>query len=170
MSTFSKKHLLGIKDITSDDIELVFETADNFKAIINRPIKKVPSLRDITVANIFFENSTRTRISFELAQKISIGLAVPTVVGGVLQGVVRIAFIAKAVNQSSSEASAQFAAEYEAKFDYPAAIAEKDASLLLEQEPNQYLLVAQAFPLAMTHFRRELQSMGFDAHSLPLGL
>lgn len=69
MSTFSKKHLLGIKDITSDDIELVFETADNFKAIINRPIKKVPSLRDITVANIFFENSTRTRISFELAQK-----------------------------------------------------------------------------------------------------
>ena len=69
MSTFSKKHLLGIKDITSDDIELVFETADNFKAIIKRPIKKVPSLRDITVANIFFENSTRTRISFELAQK-----------------------------------------------------------------------------------------------------
>lgn len=69
MSTFSKKHLLGIKDITTEDIELVFETADNFKAIINRPIKKVPSLRDITVANIFFENSTRTRISFELAQK-----------------------------------------------------------------------------------------------------
>jgi aspartate carbamoyltransferase catalytic subunit len=69
MNTFSKKHLLGIKDITTEDIELVFETADNFKAIINRPIKKVPSLRDITVANIFFENSTRTRISFELAQK-----------------------------------------------------------------------------------------------------
>lgn len=66
---FSQPHLLGIKDITRDDIELVFETADNFKAIINRPIKKVPSLRDVTVANIFFENSTRTRISFELAQK-----------------------------------------------------------------------------------------------------
>lgn len=66
---FSTPHLLGIKDITRDDIELVFETADNFKAIINRPIKKVPSLRDVTVANIFFENSTRTRISFELAQK-----------------------------------------------------------------------------------------------------
>ena len=66
---FSQKHLLGIKDLTRNDIELVFETADNFKAIINRPIKKVPSLRDITVANIFFENSTRTRISFELAQK-----------------------------------------------------------------------------------------------------
>ncbi len=66
---FSQPHLLGIKDITRDDIELVFETADNFKAIINRPIKKVPSLRYVTVANIFFENSTRTRISFELAQK-----------------------------------------------------------------------------------------------------
>src|SRR5574343_449008 len=66
---FSQPHLLGIKDITRDDIELVFETADNFKAIINRPIKKVPSLRDTTIANIFFENSTRTKLSFELAQK-----------------------------------------------------------------------------------------------------
>lgn len=66
---FSQKHLLGIKEITREDIEMVFETADNFKTIINRPIKKVPSLRDVTVANIFFENSTRTRISFELAQK-----------------------------------------------------------------------------------------------------
>ncbi len=69
MKKFSQRHLLGIKEITTDDIELVFETADNFKTVINRPIKKVPSLRDITVANIFFENSTRTRISFELAQK-----------------------------------------------------------------------------------------------------
>jgi len=69
MKRFSQKHLLGIKNLTREDIELVFETADNFKAIINRPIKKVPSLRDVTIANIFFENSTRTRISFELAQK-----------------------------------------------------------------------------------------------------
>jgi aspartate carbamoyltransferase catalytic subunit len=69
MKKFSQKHLLGIKNLTKDDIELVFETADNFKSIINRPIKKVPSLRDVTIANIFFENSTRTRISFELAQK-----------------------------------------------------------------------------------------------------
>src|SRR5687768_13494604 len=69
MSRLSQKHLLGIKDITRDDIELIFETADNFKEIINRPIKKVPSLRDVTIANIFFENSTRTRLSFELAQK-----------------------------------------------------------------------------------------------------
>ena len=69
MSKLSQKHLLGIKDITKDDIELIFETADNFKEIINRPIKKVPSLRDVTIANIFFENSTRTRLSFELAEK-----------------------------------------------------------------------------------------------------
>lgn len=69
MSSLSVNHLLGIKDLNEDDIQLIFETADNFKAIINRPIKKVPSLRDTTVANLFFENSTRTRISFELAQK-----------------------------------------------------------------------------------------------------
>ena len=65
----SQKHLLGIKDITADDINLIFETADNFKEVLNRPIKKVPSLRDITIANVFFENSTRTRLSFELAEK-----------------------------------------------------------------------------------------------------
>ena len=69
MSQISQKHLLGIKDITRKDIELIFETAANFKEVINRPIKKVPSLRDITIANIFFENSTRTRLSFELAEK-----------------------------------------------------------------------------------------------------
>jgi len=65
----STKHLLGIKDLTVQDIELIFSTAHNFKEVINRPVKKVPSLRDITVANLFFENSTRTRISFELAEK-----------------------------------------------------------------------------------------------------
>ncbi len=69
MGQLTTPHLLGIKNINSDDIRLIFETADEFKTVINRPIKKVPSLRDITVANIFFENSTRTRISFELAQK-----------------------------------------------------------------------------------------------------
>ena len=68
-SQLSTKHLLGIKYITKEDIQLIFETADNFKEVINRPIKKVPSLRDVTIANLFFENSTRTRISFELAEK-----------------------------------------------------------------------------------------------------
>lgn len=69
MSNLSVKHLLGIKQLTKTDIELIFRTADNFKTVINRPIKKVPSLRDITIANLFFENSTRTRLSFELAEK-----------------------------------------------------------------------------------------------------
>ena len=69
MSLLSTKHLLGIKDITTADIELILKTAENFKEVINRPIKKVPSLRDVTIANVFFENSTRTKISFELAEK-----------------------------------------------------------------------------------------------------
>lgn len=69
LSQLSTKHLLGIKYITKEDIELIFKTATEFKEVINRPIKKVPSLRDVTIANVFFENSTRTRISFELAEK-----------------------------------------------------------------------------------------------------
>jgi len=69
MAELSVKHLLGIKYLQKSDIDLIFETADHFKEVINRPIKKVPSLRDITIANIFFENSTRTKLSFELAQK-----------------------------------------------------------------------------------------------------
>jgi len=69
MSKLSVPHLLGIKYLNPEDIELIFNTADNFKDVINRPIKKVPSLRDITIANLFFENSTRTKLSFELAEK-----------------------------------------------------------------------------------------------------
>jgi len=65
----STRHLLGIKDLTENDIQLILDTAKNFKDVLNRPIKKVPSLRDITIANVFFENSTRTRLSFELAEK-----------------------------------------------------------------------------------------------------
>jgi aspartate carbamoyltransferase catalytic subunit len=69
MKELSVNHLIGIKNINKKDIDLIFETADQFKEVINRPIKKVPSLRDVTIANIFFENSTRTKLSFELAQK-----------------------------------------------------------------------------------------------------
>src|SRR5690606_11570185 len=69
MQQLSSRHLLGIKEINEDDIQLIFETADNFKDVLNRPIKNVPSLRDITIANVFFENSTRTKLSFELAEK-----------------------------------------------------------------------------------------------------
>ena len=69
MKNLSTEHLLGIKDLNSEDISLIFQVADNFKEVINRPLKKVPSLRDVTVANLFFENSTRTKLSFELAEK-----------------------------------------------------------------------------------------------------
>ena len=69
MSKLSVNHLLGIRYLTPEDINLIFETADHFKEVINRPIKKVPSLRDITIANLFFENSTRTKLSFEIAEK-----------------------------------------------------------------------------------------------------
>jgi len=69
MNQLIKNNLLGIKELSLEEIELIFETADNFKDVINRPIKKVPSLREVTIANIFFENSTRTQLSFELAEK-----------------------------------------------------------------------------------------------------
>lgn len=69
MNNLSVEHITGIKDLTRSDIELILNTAEKFKQVINRPIKKVPSLRDITIANLFFENSTRTRLSFELAEK-----------------------------------------------------------------------------------------------------
>ncbi|MEX2513124.1 MAG: aspartate carbamoyltransferase catalytic subunit [Cyclobacteriaceae bacterium] len=69
MEQLNTRHLLGIKNLSTEDIQLIFETADSFKEVLNRPIKKVPSLRDITIANVFFENSTRTKLSFELAEK-----------------------------------------------------------------------------------------------------
>ncbi len=69
MSDLSTQHLLGINQLTPEDIELIFQTAENFKQVLARPIKRVPSLRDITISNLFFENSTRTRLSFELAEK-----------------------------------------------------------------------------------------------------
>ena len=68
MNKLSVNHLLGIKYLNKNDIQLIFNTADNFKKIINQPIKKVPSLRDITIANLFFVNSTRTKLSFEIAE------------------------------------------------------------------------------------------------------
>ena len=69
MGQLSVDNLLGIKHLKREDIDLIFNTADHFKEVLNRPIKKVPSLRDITIANLFFENSTRTKLSFELAEK-----------------------------------------------------------------------------------------------------
>ena len=67
--SLSTRHLLGIKDLTVDDISLILSTAEQFKEVLQRPVKKVPSLRDVTIVNLFYENSTRTRFSFELAEK-----------------------------------------------------------------------------------------------------
>ena len=108
--------------------------------------------------------------ALELEQEINLGLAVPIVPGAPLQAVVKIDLGAKSTKNSSPPDAAEFNAVYEAKFNYPSGATEEVIVPLFEQEPYQYMLAAQAFPLAMTHFRRELQSMGFDAHSLPLGL
>ena len=108
--------------------------------------------------------------TLDLTQEINLGFAVPMVPGAPLQAVVKIDLRAKSKNTSSLIDSAEFSALYEAKFDCPSDVTEDEISFWFEQEPYQYMLVSQAFPLAMTHFRRELQSMGFDARSLPLGL
>ena len=108
--------------------------------------------------------------TLELEQEINLGTAVPVVPGAPLQAVVKIDFRAKSVNSSVVSDSAEFSATYEAKYDCPSDVSEKALASWIEHEPYQYMLVSQAFPLAMTHFRRELQSMGFDARTLPLGL
>ena len=108
--------------------------------------------------------------TLNLVQEINLGLAVPMVLGAPLQAVVKIDLRAQSTNTSALSDSAQFVATYEAKFDCPSDVTEEALSFWFKHEPYQYMLVSQAFPLAMTHFRRELQSMGFDARSLPLGL
>ena len=108
--------------------------------------------------------------TLELTQEINLGLAVPMVSGAPVQAVVKIDLRAKSANTGALSDSAEFSATYEAKFDCPSDVTEEALSSWFEAEPYQYMLVSQAFPLAMTHFRRELQSMGFDARSLPLGL
>ena len=108
--------------------------------------------------------------TLDLTQEINLGFAVPMIPGAPLQAVVKIDLRAKSKNTSPSTDSAEFSGLYEAKFDCPSEVTEEEISFWFEQEPYQYMLVSQAFPLAMTHFRRELQSMGFDARSLPLGL
>ena len=106
----------------------------------------------------------------ELKQTIEIGLATLKGPSAPLQAVVVIDLQAKASKAEGLSQAAIFSASYEAKFVYPAGTQDASVSLVFDQEPYQYMLIAQAFPLAMTHFRRELQSMGFDARELPLGL
>lgn len=106
----------------------------------------------------------------EVQQEIEVGLAVPDVAGAPLMLGVRVKLDAKATNENDTSDVATYAGEYEARFYYAAGVAEDTITPLLDDHEYQYVLVAQAFPLAMTHFRRELQAMGLDARELPLGL
>ena len=108
--------------------------------------------------------------TLDLTREINLGLAVPMVLGAPLQAVVKIDLRAKPTHPSVLTDSAEFSAVYEARFEYPNDATEEAISSLFEHEPHQYALASQAFPLAMTHFQHELQSMGFDTDSLPLGL
>ena len=108
--------------------------------------------------------------TIQLTQTIEVGLAVTQDPATSLQAVVKIELIAHATKSDADDQKAEFSGSYEAKFDYPEGAKEPQIGPLFEQEPYQYMLVAQAFPLAMTHFRREMQSMGFDARELPLGI
>lgn len=110
------------------------------------------------------------RMRLEVQQEIEVGLAVPDVAGAPLMLGVRIKLDAKATSESDSSDVATYAGEYEARFYYAAGVTEDVITPLLDDHGYQYVLVAQAFPLAMTHFRRELQAMGLDARELPLGL
>ena len=115
-------------------------------------------------------SSGREPWNVQLTQTIELGLGTVPNVPGPVQAVVKIDLLAKASKADAADQVAEFSASYEAKFDYAGTAKEAEILPLFEQEPYQYLLVAQAFPLAMTHFRREMQSMGFDARELPLGL
>lgn len=109
-------------------------------------------------------------VDLTVQQNIEVGLAVPNVAGAPLMAGVVIKLQATATNDKNAADVATFAGEYEAKFFYPVGVTEDAVTPLLDDHDYQYVLVAQAFPLAMTHFRRELQAMGLDARGLPLGL
>jgi hypothetical protein len=108
--------------------------------------------------------------NIQMTQTVEVGLNTPQNLPAPFQAFVKIDLAAKATRNDAADQVAQFSANYEAKFDFPVAVTEAEILPLIEQEPFQYLLVAQAYPLAMTHFRREMQSMGFDARELPLGI
>lgn len=108
--------------------------------------------------------------NIELKQLIEVGLGAQAGMSAPLQALVKIDLTAKASKENAADQVANFAASYEGKFEYSIAVTETEILPLFQQEPYQYMLVAQAYPLAMTHFRREMQSMGFDARNLPLGL
>lgn len=106
----------------------------------------------------------------QLTQTIEVGLAIANEAPSQLLGIVIIDLLAKASKTGAADQIAEFSASYEAKFTYPAAVTEAQIAPLIDTEAYQYVLSAQVFPLAMTHFRREMQSMGFDARHMPLGM
>ena len=108
--------------------------------------------------------------NIQLTQTIEVGLGAAKDLAAPLQAIVKIDLLAKASKAGAEDQVAEFSGSYEARFDYPATATEAQILHLFDHEPYQYVLVAQAFPLAMTHFRREMQSMGLDARELPLGL
>jgi len=114
--------------------------------------------------------ATGTEMRMDVQQDIELGLAVPSIPGGPLQVSVLIKLKATATSEKDAKDQATFAGDYEAKFYYGTEVAEDQVAPLMDDSEYQYVLVAQAFPLAMTHFRRELQALGLDARQLPLGL
>ncbi|MEN9453367.1 MAG: hypothetical protein RLZZ369_2426 [Pseudomonadota bacterium] len=114
--------------------------------------------------------ATGTEMRMDVQQDIELGLAVPSIPGGPLQVSVLIKLKATATSEKDAKDQATFAGDYEAKFYYPTEVVEDQVTPLMDDSEYQYVLVAQAFPLAMTHFRRELQALGLDARQLPLGL
>jgi len=109
-------------------------------------------------------------LTLELTQTIEVGLAVSTSQENQFQAIVKIDLVAIAKQSDTGEKAAEFTAGYESKYEYASGVVEEQLTHLLDQETYQFMLVAQSFPLAMTHFRRELQSFGVDARELPLGL
>ncbi len=115
-------------------------------------------------------DATDAEMRLDLQQNVELGLSVPSVPGGPLQVAVVINLKATATNEKDPKDEATFAGDYEAKFYFSPDVPETAVTPLIEDTDYQYVLVAQAYPLAMTHFRRELQAMGLDARHLPLGL
>lgn len=132
-----------------------------------------PTLQSFRALAFHGENrgeATGTEMRLDLQQNIELGLAVPSVPGGPLQVAVLISLKATATNEKDAKDQASFAGDYEAKFYYVLDVTEEVVTPLMEDKDYQYVLIAQAYPLAMTHFRRELQALGLDARALPLGL
>ncbi len=138
------------------------------EAVIPRPTLR--SFRALAFQGENRGDATGTEMQLDMRQDVELGLSVPSVPGGPLQVSVLIKLNATATNAKDPKDQATFVGDYEAKFYYAPEVEEAFVAPLMEDNAYQYVLVAQAYPLAMTHFRRELQAFGLDARALPLGL